>query len=125
MPYRTRWEDHGICWEFYGYVTAEEINEANEEFYSDYRSKNARYQLINTLETDDVEWQEMDIVEVSAKDIGASRVIPEVKVAFIANNDKVWNKIQKYVDLSATLNSSWKFMGFETEDEARKWLQKN
>ena len=122
MPYRTYWEENGIYWEFFGEVSAEEINSANEEFYQDYRSKKAKYQLINTLETDDVEWRELDIVEVSAKDIGASRVIPNLKVAFVADNPEIWSKIEKYVDLSATMNSSWKFMGFETMEDARNWL---
>ena len=122
MPYRTYWEENGICWEFFGSVSAEEIQAANEEFYRDYRSKKAGYQLIITLETDDVEWRELDIVEVSAKDIGASRAIPDLKVAFVADNDEIWSKIEKYVDLSATMNSTWKFMGFETVEEARNWL---
>lgn len=124
MPYRTIWEEHGVCWEFYGYVSAEEINEANEEFYRDYKSKNASYQLINTLETTDVEWRELDIVEVSAKDLGASRVLPNLKVAFVANNDEVWTKIEKYVGISAMMNSTWTFMGFENLEEARSWLAK-
>lgn len=123
MPFRTIWENDGIKWEFYDYVTSNEIWEANEVFFSDPRSKTAKYQIVHTLETTGVEWNPLDIVEVSANDVAASRSLKRLKMAYIANDDKIREKIEKYVEISRNLNSNWHFRGFESEEEARSWLE--
>jgi len=125
MPFRTIWEKEGIKWEFYDFVTAQEIWEANEIFFSDPRSKTSKYQLVHTMETTGVEWDPMDIVEVSANDVAASRTLQRLKMAYIATNDRIRAKIEKYVDISRNLNSDWHFRGFESEKEARLWLKEN
>ncbi|NNJ88842.1 MAG: hypothetical protein HKP53_05535 [Eudoraea sp.] len=122
MPFRTIWENEGIKWEFYDFVTADEITEANEIFFSDPRSEIAKYQIVHTLETTDVEWNPLEIVDVSVNDVAASRSLQKLKMAYIANNKKVREKIEKYVEISRNLNSDWHFRGFETEEEARDWI---
>ncbi len=122
MPFRTIWEKEGIKWEFYDYVTSAEIWEANEVFFKDPRSKTAKYQLVHTLETTGVEWKPIDIVEVSVNDVAASRYIQRLKMAYIAKDDMIRKKIEKYVEISRNLNSNWHFRGFESEEEARLWL---
>lgn len=123
MPFRTIWEKEGIKWEFYDVVTSREIWEANEIFFRDPRSKTAKYQLVHTLETTEVEWQSIDIVEVSVNDVAASRTLKKLKMAYISNNGKIRKKIEKYVEISRNLNSDWHFRGFECEVEARLWLE--
>ncbi|WP_297761053.1 hypothetical protein [uncultured Muriicola sp.] len=122
MPFRTIWEKEGIKWEFYDFVTSREIWEANEIFFGDPRSKTAKYQLVHTLETTSVEWKPIDIVEVSVNDVAASRVIRRLKMAYIARDVKIRNKIEKYVEISRNLNSDWHFRGFEDEAAARHWI---
>ena len=122
MPFHTIWEEEGIKWEFYDFVTSAEIWEANEVFFSDPRSKTAKYQLVHTLKTTGVEWKPLDIVEVSANDVAASRTIKKLKMAYISNDDAIRKKIEKYVDISRNLNSDWHFRGFKSEEEARSWL---
>jgi hypothetical protein len=122
MPFHTIWEEEGIKWKFYDFVTSAEIWKANEVFFSDPRSKTAKYQLVHTLETTGVEWKPIDIVEISANDVAASRSIQRLKLAYIANDDVIRKKIEKYVDISRNLNSDWHFRGFESEEEARSWI---
>jgi hypothetical protein len=122
MPFHTIWEQEGVKWDFYGFVTAEEIWEANMSFFKDPRSKTAKYQLVHTLKTIDLEWKPMDIVEVTLEDVAASRKLRRLKLAFIYNNDIIRAKIEKYVNISRNLNSDWHFRGFESEEEARLWL---
>ena len=123
MPYRTHWHERGILWEFYGDVTAQEIEEANDAFYRDARSDLAKYQIIDARAVTSVEWQDRDIQATAAYDIGAEATIKNVKVAYVAHDAGIMNKLEKYADLSRRLNSSWRFQGFDDIDEAKAWAR--
>ncbi|MCG9972377.1 hypothetical protein [Christiangramia crocea] len=123
MPYKTNWEPHGIIWKFYGYVTAEEIEEANNEFYTDERSDDSRYQIIDALEVTNVEWNDVDIKEIAAQDKGASFLLHKLKVAYISKDEKVTAVLEKYIDISKILNSTWKFKGFNDLNSAKRWVK--
>jgi hypothetical protein len=110
-------------WEFYGHVTAREIEEANEEFYRDPRSKTAKYQIVNALNTVELEWKPLDIVEMTLNDVAGSRANNHLKLAFLTNKNSIREKVEKYVNISRNLNSHWKFRGFESLDEAREWIE--
>lgn len=125
MPYKTKWQDNGIVWSFYGQVTAEEIETANYEFYTDERSDEAKYQIINALEVTTVEWNELKIKEMAAQDKGASFLLNRLKVAYVSNNRKVTSVLEKYIEISRMLNSSWKFKGFNELKPAIKWVKKS
>ncbi|NER09381.1 hypothetical protein SAMN06265375_1011120 [Muriicola jejuensis] len=122
MPFRTIWEERGIKWEFYGHVTSAEIEKANETFFSDPRSEKAKYQIVHTLETEGVEWRPMEMVEITMNDVQASRSGMQLKLAYIADNERIREKIEKYVAMSKNLNSEWQFKGFRDEVSAREWI---
>ena len=122
MPFRTHWEDHGIVWTYHGDVTAREIADANDGFYSDERSERIRYQIIDARDVTSVEWSDRDIAMTAGYDIGAERSIKEVKVAYVAVNADIVAKLEKYIAISRTLNSSWQFRGFDTLANAREWV---
>ena len=122
MPYRTTWEKHGIMWEFYGDVTAQEIEDANDAFYSDERSDTAKYQIVDATKVSSVEWSERDIKVIAAYDIGAARVIKNLKVAYVAVDEEITGKLEKYIDISRKLNSSWQLKGFQNFSSAKAWV---
>ncbi len=122
MPYTTSWEANGIVWMFSGHVSAEEIQRANDEFYKDPRSDTAKYQLIDALNVDSVEWQEADIKEIAAMDAGAGQVIRNLKVAYVSNNKEISEKLEKYIEISRILNKSWSFRGFDRIAAALDWV---
>ena len=121
MPYRTIWEPVGIVWEFYGDVTAEEIQNANNEFYEDARSDKAKYQIIDALKVKSVEWNEIDISVVAAHDIGANHSIKDLNVAYVADDDEIISKLEKYIEISRRMETSWRFMGFKSLKDAKEW----
>lgn len=123
MPYRTTWEAQGILWEFFGRVTAQEIQEANEAFYNDGRSDRAKYQIIDAARVTEVEWEEKKITLTAAYDIGATRTIRTMKVAYVAENEEVVDRLEKYIEISRRLNSNWSFKGFRDLDSARAWAK--
>lgn len=122
MPFRTIWEEYGIKWEFFGVVTSEEIDKANETFFSDPRSKTAQYQIVHTLETEDVEWHPLDMIEITFNDVAASKSGMQLKLAYITNKERIREKIEKYIAMSRNLNSDWEFRGFDDEQAAREWV---
>ncbi|WP_372975874.1 hypothetical protein [Muriicola sp.] len=122
MPYRTIWEENGIKWEFFGVVTSEEIEQANETFFSDPRSKTAQYQIVHTLETEEVVWRPLDMVEITFNDVAASKSGMQLKLAYIADKERIREKIEKYIAMSKNLNSEWEFKGFNSEKAAREWV---
>jgi hypothetical protein len=123
MPYRTIWEANGLIWEFYGLVTAREIESANDEFYRDLRSDTAKYQIIDTRRVTDIEWSETDIKITAAYDIGATHTIEKLKVVLVATNQTVIEKMEKYTEISRQLESSWEFASFRTMEEAKNWVE--
>jgi hypothetical protein len=50
MPYRLRWEGHGVYRRFYGVVTAAEFLQAYDEMTSDIRFEGTRYIISDYLE---------------------------------------------------------------------------
>jgi hypothetical protein len=50
MPYRIRWEGHGVYRHFFGEVTAAEFREAYDEMCSDIRYEGIRYLINDFLE---------------------------------------------------------------------------
>jgi hypothetical protein len=123
MPYKTVWEDRGIVWHFEGDVTAAEIEAANEEFYVDERSDRARYQIIDALQVTSVEWSDQNITEAAAMDMGAEASIKRVRVAYVATDALIISLLEKYVDISRMMNTSWQFKGFGELSIAKAWVE--
>lgn len=122
MPYRTKWEDRGIVWEFHGDVSARDIERANEEFYADPRSDRTRYQIIDATETASVEWAQRDITHVAAHDAGAAHGNAKLRVAYVASDATIVSLLEKYVELARRMNSTWEFRGFADVAAAREWI---
>lgn len=123
MSYQTNWGSTGITWVFYDDVSAAEIRRANEEFFLDQRSETARYQIIDARRVNYLEWKEQEIKETSAIDFGALPVIPDLKVAFVATKPEVILAIDKYLEVSKRLNSSWHFEKFQYLQDAQQWVR--
>ena len=121
MPYRTTWEERGIVWTYHGDVTAREISRANEEFYNDERSDTAQYQIIDAERVASVEWSDRDIRETAAHDVGATHFVKDLKVAYVTRDPEIAAKMEKYIDLARSVETSWQFRGFEDMESARAW----
>ena len=52
MPYRIRWEGHGVYRRFFGVITLAEFREANKEMRSDVRYEGIRYIISDYLEAE-------------------------------------------------------------------------
>ena len=124
MPYQLTWRENGIHWQFYGDVTAREISVANEEFFRDERSDSAKFQIIDVRDVSSVEWNENQIKETAAHDRGAESFIKNLKVAYISKEPRIISKLEKYIEISKKLHTSWNFKGFEDFESAKVWVEK-
>ena len=123
MPITHIWEENGLYTIMEGHITALELVKSNSEFLEHPNAIYCHYQLVNALGAEYIELDEIALVDLAADDAAFSRKIKDVKVAMITDNSEFRKLAEKYIQLSWKLNSSWHFRIFETEDEARDWLQ--
>ncbi len=123
MPFKTIWEDRGVLFDFIGVVTAQEIVNAQELFYGDERSDSSKYILFDISSIEQLLIGKQDINLFAARDAGASKSLLSLKVALIAKDQNMKSLLQKYIEVSLTVNSSWTFEIFDDIVDARKWIR--
>ncbi len=88
MPYRIRWEGHGVYRRFFGVITLAEFREANKEMRSDVRYEGIRYIISDYLEAQPAP----DITERDLRDSRRERVhfydSPDTVQAIVATDPK-------------------------------------
>lgn len=107
MPIVTYWEPKGYVFECSGIVTVQEILGSGDDFLQVPKGVTPKYQLINCLKVDNFDLNEMDIVNISADDLAASRKYPNIKVAMISQKGHVIEKFMAYLKVSWAINISW------------------
>jgi hypothetical protein len=122
MAHNTIWEEKGLFWQFSGEVTALEVQEANNELYSDPRFDTAEYFIWDMTDVSEVCLTESDVGHAVAMDRGASFTNNRLNGALIANNEHIRNLITQYIDASAVSGNPWKLKLFNNLEEARSWL---
>lgn len=122
MPIATHWEPEGFVYECRGIVTSQEILECGGDFLQVPEGVTPKYQLINCLKVDQFDLSEMDIVNISADDLAASRKHPNIKVAMISQKENVMEKFMTYLKVSWAINTSWEIRIFNSLEAARDWL---
>lgn len=125
MPYTTSWEANGIYWKFSGVVTDCDVLNANYEFYGDYRSDIARYQIVDGSDITGLELSEDLGEQLAIMDVESSRRIRNVKVALVGNDSEVKASFQAYVDASHEHGANWTFALFADVDSARRWIEES
>ena len=124
MPYRTKWEERGIVWEFYGRVTGAEIDEANSEFIRDPRREAARYQIIDASGVTGTDWNARDAHVIAAKDFTTNRMTRNLRLAFVASDPDFVALVDEYIEISRNLETSWTFARFDDLPAARDWIER-
>lgn len=122
MPITTFWEPEGFVFKSTGVVTVEEIFESGDDFLQVPDGVNPKYQLVNCLEVEEFDLSEVDVVNISADDLSASRKYPNIKVAMIAKKGHVMEKFMNYLKVSWAINTSWEIRIFNSLESARDWL---
>ncbi|MGI9546148.1 MAG: hypothetical protein ACR2MM_02840 [Flavobacteriaceae bacterium] len=122
MPITTYWEPEGFVYETSGVVTAHEIFDSGTDFLEVPEGVIPKYQLINALNIEKFDLSEVDVVDISADDLSASRKYPNIKVAMVAQKGHVIEKFMNYLKVSWAINTSWEIRIFNSLAAARDWL---
>ncbi|HEX9208704.1 MAG TPA: hypothetical protein VF851_10735 [Steroidobacteraceae bacterium] len=123
MPYRIRWEGHGVYRRFVGVITVAEFREANREMRTDVRYEGIRYIVSDYLEA-------QPSPDVTERDLQAyaelERVYfyssPDIVHAIVATDPKAIAFARYYESLGV---SPYCVADFATVDDARHWIASN
>ncbi len=122
MPHETTWEKKGVYWKFYGIVTVEEVNEANEEAYGNSRFDELKYFIWDGTDIKQLDLTEEDADISAATDRSTVSYKPIMKGALVANKEAIRKFLERYIDTSLEFGSTWGFKLFDCIEDARKWV---
>jgi hypothetical protein len=123
MPYRIRWEGHGVYRRFFGVITRAEFREAYEEMCNDIRYEGIRYIISDYLEGQPA----ADITELDLRaqaNIERLRFYdsPDTVQAMVATDAKIVAFVKYYESLRV---SPYCLADFATVAGARHWIAGN
>jgi hypothetical protein len=120
MPYETHWEPEGIRWVYTGAMTDDDVLRSNLELYADPRFESIRYEIADLTGVERFEGSARAIRRLSRMDRDQASRNPNIKVALIADAE-LFRGIANVYALSSA-DSPWETRVFNTEEEARAWL---
>jgi hypothetical protein len=123
MPYRIRWEGHGVYRRFYGVVTRKEFRDAYAEMCGDVRYEGIRYIISDYLEArPDPDLTELDLRAQAELERLRFYDSPDTVQAMVAADPKILAYIKYYESLRVSPHC----LGhFATIAEARHWIAGN
>lgn len=123
MPYRTNWDNNSFYAEFSGEVLEAEIDEVNVEFLGDARFETVRYSLWDMSHITKLTIADSKIDYAAAIDKGASITRPVLRGAIVVPEaGHVRESVERYLEISAQIDTSWDTRLFTDAAAARKWL---
>jgi hypothetical protein len=122
MPYRIRWEGHGVYRRFVGPISAAEFQQAYAEMVSDVRYEGIRYVISDFLEA-------QPGPDISKRDLAAFAKLerlryfdsPDTVHATVATNENTLAYARYY----GSLRLAHPEATFSTVAEARRWIASN
>ncbi len=123
MPYRIRWEGHGVYRRFHGVVTQEDFDQANEEMMRDLRYPGIRYIISDYLDTE----PGSGLAASSLEQYGRKERLhvaesPDIVRASVAVDAEILAFLQ-YRDVRQL--APYPYAVFATVAEARAWIANN
>jgi hypothetical protein len=123
MPYRIRWEGHGVYQRYFGVITPAEFRQANEEMRSDVRYEGIRYIIADYLEAQ----PGTDITEQELRAWARHERLhyydsPDIVQAIVATDPKNVAYARYYQSLGV---SPYCTADFATVTDARRWIASN
>ncbi len=123
MPYRIRWEGHGVYRRFFGVISASEFLDAYKEMSGDIRFDFVRYIISDFLEAR----KSPEVAERDAKAFAALERLnfysaPNIVNAAVATDEEILAHLRYFESLHL---SPYPLGIFSTVAEARAWIASN
>jgi len=123
MPYRIRWEGHGVYRRFFGMATAADFMDAHREISSDLRYEGIRYIISDFLEAEHCpDVTERDLANFAKLERLEFFSSPDIVNATVATDEKILADLRVFLSLGL---SPYPHGVFATVAEARRWIASN
>jgi hypothetical protein len=123
MPYRLRWEGHGVYRRFFGEVTAAEFLRAYDEMTSDLRFDGIRYIISDYVECQPgPDLTKRDLKAFAELERRRFHDSPDTVQAMVATDPRTLEYVRYYESLGV---SPYCMRSFQTVAEARRWIASN
>jgi hypothetical protein len=120
MPYRIRWEGHGVYRRFFGVVTRADFHGACEEMCADVRYEDIRYIISDYLEARVApDLGEQDLKAFAKLERRRYCDNPDIVQAMVAMDPKIVAYLRYYESLGV---SPCCVQDFSTVEDARHWI---
>ncbi len=123
MPYRIRWEGHGVYRRFFGVIALAEFREANKEMRTDVRYEGIRYIISDYLEAQPAaDITERDLKTYAELERRYFYSSPDTVHALVASDPRAVTLARYYESLGV---SPYCVADFATVADARCWIASN
>ena len=122
MNFTVKWEKNGVHVIFSGIISIENIVQSQAVYQGDPRYEELKYSICDFRNCDSNDVKPAELYEPLSYDIGASSTLEDHKLALIATNEYSKMLIENYIAKSRNVGLSWEVRFFDSESEARNWV---
>ena len=122
MNFSVKWEKNGVHVMFSGIISIEDIVQSQAVYQGDSRYEELKYSICDFRNCDSTDVNPAEVNEPLSYDLGASSTLEDHKLALIATNEYSRMLIENYIATSRDVALSWEVRLFNSESEARNWV---
>ena len=122
MPIKARWELHGAYFKAKGVVLIGEILGARKFMLEPPEGMEPKYQIIDAREIEKFDFDQMDLLNISAGDLAVGRKFPDIKIAVVTGNFEIEETFLGYMKNSWAMGTKAEFGLFVELEQARAWI---
>ena len=123
MKSKITWSTSLICVDYFGAIENSDIERVHFELSGDARFYECDGLILNLIACTLEQVSVPDLINVIATDIGASKTLRNLKVAFVITNQASIAKARDYIEQFRLFKSSWRFKITPSLEDAQQWLQ--
>ncbi|EDY84192.1 hypothetical protein VDG1235_3822 [Verrucomicrobiia bacterium DG1235] len=121
MAHTVEWIENGVIWRFFKTVNSNEIKLVHTKFYSDRRCDKVKFQIFDLSDLKTSILFESEIRTAAIFDTGGSRIVPNLRVAFVVSEHSPIRDVERYIEESQKMKTSNTFGVFQDLESAEKW----
>lgn len=125
MSYRTYWEKDGVHWIYTGSVNLEQIQQADDEVYTNPKFADVSYVIWDASAVTELDLSGFQVDIQVVRDISHTIDNDSILCAFVCHRPNLIGMAHQYIALASKLHSNWQFQVFDNLPQARKWILEN
>lgn len=122
MKYNVIWDTDLVQVDYFGETENTDIEAAHCELNADGRFYDCKYLILNVSDCDLSRVSVPDLIKVIARDLGATKVNPSLKVGMITTKPVNVEKVTSYIEKNKSINTPWEFRLFPSVASAQEWF---